>query len=73
MTESVKSGKPLFGAPAKGSGLKTNRFVTLRYGESRLCCRETAVSPLPSRFPRVAHVEPQFTLVNQGRPPTYES
>jgi len=68
--ESVKLGKPLFGAPAKGRRLKTHRCVTVRCGEFRLCCREKEVSQFLSRFPKVSHVELQLTLVNRGRPPT---
>ena len=70
MTESVKLRKPLFGAASQGTLARTIRFATLRWGEFRLCWREKEVSPFPSRFPKVSHVELQLTLVNRGRPPT---
>jgi hypothetical protein len=37
MAESVKLGKPLFGAASQATLAKTNRLATLRCGEDRLC------------------------------------
>jgi len=65
MTESVKLGKPLFGAASQPTLAKTGRFATLGCGESRLCWGETNVSQFASRFPKVVHVERQLTLVNR--------